>query len=229
MTRTALLSILGAAALATPVAAQTPPRDADLNALPPAARAAEEPTPTPAPQPPAERPQAAPSVAPAQAAAPPVTRTEAAPAAPASRDPAAAASPAPPPASAASPAPAAAPRALDRAEIAELPFSISLVEGMTLTAGRAAPGAQTWTARRDGRALLMIYAGPSSLFPIHDGQIVEAGGRMSVVIVENGRRRAVEHLYLNATDPRHLHVWIAAGEGADRDQAEALAHSVAPR
>ena len=62
-----------------------------------------------------------------------------------------------------------------------------------------------------------------------DAPVLLWAGAVSVVIVENGRRRAVEHLYLNATDPRHLHVWIAAGEGADRDQAEALAHSVAPR
>lgn len=206
--------------LASGAMAQTPPRDytADLNAMPSAAAAPAEPPaaqPAPAPQPAQQT----------QAEVPPLPAQEPRPAIPQPTTPAA--PPAPPPQTTVSAA--SAPRALTRAEIAELPFTIGLQEGMTLTAGRAAPGSQTWTARRDGRALLMIYAGPSSLFPIHDGQTIEAGGRTSIVVVENGRRRAVEHLYVRTVAPHQLHVWVAAAEGADRDQAEALAHSVAPR
>ncbi|MBX9575188.1 MAG: hypothetical protein K2X07_06075, partial [Caulobacteraceae bacterium] len=129
----------------------------------------------------------------------------------------------------AAPAPAAAPRALTRAEIEALPFTVSLPEGYVLTAGRPGPDFQVWTVRKGGLAQLMIYAGPSSQFPIHAGETVVAGGRSTIVVVEDGRRRALEHLFQQSTAPHHIHVWVASLDGADRDRAEAMAHGVSPR
>jgi hypothetical protein len=110
-----------------------------------------------------------------------------------------------------------------------LPFSVSLPPGYAITAGRPGPDFQVWTVRKGGVAQLMIYAGPASQFPIHDGQMVEAGGRTTVVVMEEGRRRALEHLFRQSTAPNHVHVWVASVDGPDRDQAEAIGHGVSPR
>jgi hypothetical protein len=75
----------------------------------------------------------------------------------------------------------------------------------------------------------MIYAGPSSQFPIYDGEMVRAGGRASVVVTEGGRRLAMEHLFQRATTPKEIHVWIASVSGADRDQAERIGQSIDAR
>jgi hypothetical protein len=110
-----------------------------------------------------------------------------------------------------------------------LPFTVTLPEGYALTAGRPGPDFQVWTVRKNGLAQLMIYAGPSAQFPIHDGEQVEVGSRTTVVVVEEGRRRALEHLFRQSTAPNHIHVWIASVDGADRDRAEAIGHGVSPR
>lgn len=235
-------------------AAQTEPardRTADLNALPPMQRPVEAPAPAPVeparppvqavqpPAPPQPRPAPAPvPTPPAAVAAPPrpvPAPVQSAPApVPTAPAPVRAASPAPSPAAAASPAPPpvvapAEPRALGRAELEALPFTLSLAAPYTVTAGRPGPDFQVWTVRKDGIAQLMIYAGPAAQFPIHDGQLVEAGGRTTVVVMEEGRRRALEHLFRQAGPPRQIHVWVASLDGEDRDRAEAMAHTVSPR
>lgn len=72
----------------------------------------------------------------------------------------------------------------------------------------------------------MIYAGPSSQFPIYDGEMVRAGGRASVVVTEGGRRLAMEHLFQRPTAPKEIHVWITSITGADRDLAERIGQSI---
>lgn len=95
-----------------------------------------------------------------------------------------------------------------------------------MTASPAGSDANVYAVRRGGRTLLMIYAGPSSQFPIFDGQIARAGGRSSVVVTEGGRRLAMEHLFQRATAPTEIHVWVASPDGADRDLAERIGQSV---
>lgn len=80
--------------------------------------------------------------------------------------------------------------------------------------------------RRGDAALVMIYTGPASQFPIYDGQILQAAGRASVVIAEGERRLALEHLFQRASAPQEIHVWVAAPDGADRDLGERIAQSV---
>lgn len=126
-------------------------------------------------------------------------------------------------------APAAAPpapAALNAAAIAALPFSIQLPAGLTITPARAGANASIYRVQRGDQTLLMIYAGPSSQFPIYDGETVRAGGRASVVVTEGSRRLAMEHLFQRAADPKEIHVWIASVEGADRDLAERIGQSI---
>lgn len=124
-------------------------------------------------------------------------------------------------------APAAtAPAALNAAAIAALPFSIQLPAGLTITPARAGANASIYRVQRGDQTLLMIYAGPSSQFPIYDGETIRAGGRASVVVTEGSRRLAMEHLFQRATDPKEIHVWIASVEGADRDLAERIGQSI---
>jgi len=124
------------------------------------------------------------------------------------------------------PAAAPAPAALNAAAIAALPFSIQLPTGLSITPARAGANASIYRVQRGDQTLLMIYAGPSSQFPIYDGETVRAGGRASVVVTEGSRRLAMEHLFQRAADPREIHVWIASVEGADRDLAERIGQSI---
>lgn len=124
------------------------------------------------------------------------------------------------------PAPAPAPAALNAAAIAALPFSIQLPAGLTITPARAGADASIYRVQRGDQTLLMIYAGPSSQFPIYDGETVRAGGRASIVVTEGSRRLAMEHLFQRAADPKEIHVWIASVEGADRDLAERIGQSI---
>ncbi len=128
--------------------------------------------------------------------------------------------------SATPPAAAPAPAALNAAAIAALPFSIQLPAGLTITPARAGANASIYRVQRGDQTLLMIYAGPSSQFPIYDGETVRAGGRVSIVVTEGSRRLAMEHLFQRAADPKEIHVWIASVEGADRDLAERIGQSV---
>lgn len=244
-----LASILLSAA---PVAAQAQSQSAEdltrrLNGGPPAAAQA-------APQAPAQASTGRAPAAPASNAAAPTPRSTPAPTAaptaattpvrrpsPASAPAAASATPrAVPPATAPSAAPAtAAPQtppaaapaavALNAAAVAGLPFRIELPSGVQLFEGRAAPNAKVWSVRKAGKTLAMIYAGPSSQFPIYDGEQVTAGGRVSVVVPEGTRRVAMEHLFQRPVAPTEIHVWVMSAEGADRDAAERIAQSVDPK
>ena len=138
------------------------------------------------------------------------------------------ATPAPAPSSPAAIAPAAS-GALAPAAVAALPFRIDLPQGFTVTRGRPGPDFDVYSVRRGERSFLMIYTGPSSQFPIYTGETVEAAGRISVVVAENGRRHAMEHLFQRGTAPREIHVWVSSLEGADAALAEQIAQSVDPR
>ena len=224
----------------------------DLNAGPPAPAAYLAPSPAPvasdAPAPGPRSERAAPAVRPAPAPetatlprptpAAPVTPGEAT--VPSPVPPATVPSPAPgspsPPAptgpgeTVATPAPApAAPPAvtvLDAAARAALPFSIDLPPGFEIVIGRPGPDFRIYTIRRGDRSFAMVYAGPASQFPIYSGQMVEAGGRASVVSTEDGVRHAQEHLFQRATAPREIHVWTMSLDGADRALAERIAQSL---
>lgn len=150
-------------------------------------------------------------------------------AAPAGPPPAVSPSAAPPPAappSAASPAARTPNAALGATAIAALPFTVDLSGGLSLTEGRPGPDFDVYSVKRGGKTLAMIYAGPASQFPIYDGQMIQAGGRTSIVITEDGRRLALEHLFQRQTAPREVHVWIASVEGEDRILAERVGQSV---
>ncbi|MBK1969585.1 MULTISPECIES: hypothetical protein [Brevundimonas] len=129
------------------------------------------------------------------------------------------------------PAPPSAPnpQGLSGAQQAALPFSVDLPPGFLLIEGRAAPGAHVYSARKAGKTYLMIYTGPSSQFPIYDGEQVTTGGRISVVVPEGARRIAMEHLFQRSAEPAEIHVWVMAQDGADRDEAERIAQTVDPK
>lgn len=115
---------------------------------------------------------------------------------------------------------------LDSAARAALPFAVDLPPGFEIVTGRPGPDFRIYTIRRGERSFVMVYAGPASQFPIYSGQMVEAGGRASVVSTENGVRHAQEHLFQRATAPREIHVWIMSLDGADRAMAEQIAQSL---
>ena len=207
-------------------AAQTPGADLtrDLNRVPPSAGSPQRPTPVPAPvQTPAQAPVTQAPVTQPPAQAPTAVRPQPSTPAPASPTPARPqASPTP-----AGPAPSSAsPALLTPADIAALPFTLDLPAGVGLSASRSGAEAAVYSVRRGAQVLVMIYAGPSSQFPIYDGQVVQTGGRASVVVTEGGRRLALEHLFQRATAPREIHVWVASPDGADRDLAERIGQSV---
>jgi len=144
-----------------------------------------------------------------------------------------AASPAPAPtvpleAVVATPPPPAAPAVtvLDSAARAALPFTADLPPGFEIVTGRPGPDFRIYTIRRGARSFVMVYAGPSSQFPIYSGQMVEAAGRASILATEDGVRHAVEHLFQRTVAPREIHVWTMSLDGADRDLAEQIAQSV---
>ena len=110
--------------------------------------------------------------------------------------------------------------------MAALPFTVDLTADLRIIEGRSGPDANVYSVKRGDRTLVMIYAGPASQFPIYDGQMVQTGGRASVVVTEDGRRLALEHLFQRATSPREIHVWVASADGADRALAERIGQSV---
>lgn len=168
--------------------------------------------PRPAPIP--VQPSPAPRTVPITPAPPPAARVE--PLAPPAAAPAA--EPAPPP------TPAVA--VLDAAARAALPFSVELPAGFQIVTGRPGPDFRIYTIRRGERSFVMVYVGPASQFPIYSGEMVEAGGRASVVVTEGGARHAVEHLFQRPEAPLEIHVWTMTLDGADRALAEQIAQSV---
>ena len=177
-------------------------------------------TAAPTPQPPAARPATA--TAPTIAATPPVARPAAAPAT--------APVPAPAPAPAvAEPPPPPPPTVLNAAAVAALPFRVELPAGVQITTGRPGPNFNIWSIRKGDQTLAMVYAGPASQFPIYDGQQAQAGGRTSIIVTEDNRRMALEHLFQRTTAPAEIHVWVASVDGADRILAEQIAQTVDPK
>lgn len=212
-----------------------------LNGSPPSVASGPAPVPTPAPAPTTRAAPATTSVpvaAPSRIAPTPITPSTA-PAtvtrpavsptvAPTSTTPVPAeAAVAPAPVPVASPPPA--PVVLDAPAIAALPFTLTLPAGFNITTGRPGPDFNVYTIRRGGQPFVMVYSGPASQFPIYSGEMVEAGGRASVVATEAGRRVALEHLFSRATAPREIHVWITSLDGADRLVAEQIGQSVDDR
>lgn len=115
---------------------------------------------------------------------------------------------------------------LDSAARAALPFTVTLPPGFEIVTGRPGPDFRIYTIRRGDQSFVMVYAGPASQFPIYSGQMIEAGGRASVVSTENGVRHAQEHLFQRPDAPREIHVWTMSLDGADRAMAEGIAQSV---
>ncbi len=221
---------VAALALATPAFAQSSGQSGganssfltrELNRAPPSTTA-------PAPGTVTSRPlsQPAPAVAPTIAA--PASANPA----PAAAGPASTSAPAvaPPPAVAATePPPPPPPTVLDAAAIAALPFHVDLPTGVRITTGRPGSNFNIWSIRKGDQTLAMVYAGPASQFPIYDGQMVQAAGRSSIVVTEDNRRLALEHLFQRTTAPLEIHVWVASVEGADRVLAEQIAQTVDPK
>lgn len=228
----ALVLLLAGAAqaqTAPPVTAPaTPDLTRDLNAGPPAPATYL----APAPAAPVQAPAPAParSATPASAAAPsPAPRPAAiAPAGVPAGVPAATVRPSEPVAApAAEPAPVApAVTVLDAAARAALPFTVVTPPGFEIVTGRPGPDFRIYTIRRGGKSFAMVYAGPASQFPIFSGQMVEAGGRASVISTEDGVRHALEHLFQRPNAPREIHVWTMSLDGADRAIAEQIAQSL---
>ena len=236
------------AAVASPVLAQTPPSSStgqnnsfltrELNRAPATGATAApgtvtsrplgQPAPaTTAPATTAPPPAARPATAPATSSAPPASR----PAPPSAATPAP--TPAPAPAAAATepppPPPPPPPTVLNAAAIAALPFRVDLPAGVQITTGRPGPNFNIWSIRKGEQTLAMIYAGPASQFPIYDGQQATVGGRTSIVVTEDNRRMALEHLFQRTTAPAEIHVWVASVDGADRILAEQIAQTVDPK
>ncbi|MFC7379003.1 hypothetical protein [Brevundimonas sp. GCM10030266] len=115
---------------------------------------------------------------------------------------------------------------LDAAARAALPFTAELPSGFQIVTGRPGPDFRIYTIRRGEQSFVMVYVGPASQFPIYSGEQVEAGGRTSVVVTENGQRRALEHLFQRTDAPREVHIWTMSLDGADRALAERIAQSV---
>ncbi|KQY75525.1 hypothetical protein ASD25_13430 [Brevundimonas sp. Root1423] len=132
------------------------------------------------------------------------------------------ATPAPPP-----PPPAVSTLSvLDASARAALPFTVTLPAGFEIVTGRPGPDFRIYTIRRGEQSFVMVYTGPASQFPIYSGQMIEAGGRASVVSTEDGVRHAQEHLFQRPEAPREIHVWTMSLDGADRAMAESIAQSV---
>jgi hypothetical protein len=115
---------------------------------------------------------------------------------------------------------------LDAAARAALPFTADLPAGFEIVTGRPGPDFRIYTIRRGERSFVMVYAGPASQFPIYSGQMLEVGGRASIVATEDGVRHAMEHLFQRPDAPREIHVWTMSLDGADRALAEQIAQSV---
>lgn len=193
----------------------------DLNSAPPSAVRSPAPATTPSPATPSSPSVARPAV-PGPVVAPPQPPTQQP--STTQRAPASSSVPASAPS-----AQVGSPRGLDASAVAALPFRLELPSELVLTQSRAGADAQIYAVRRGQTPLVMIYAGPASQFPIYDGQVVQAGGRASVVVSEGARRLALEHLFRRSSSPEEIHVWVAAADGADRDLGERIAQSVDAR
>lgn len=115
---------------------------------------------------------------------------------------------------------------LNASAVAALPFRVELPQGFRITTSRPGPDFNVYTIRRGDQSFVMIYVGPSSQFPIYDGDMVQAGGRTSIVVNEGGQRHAMEHLFQRSNAPKEIHVWVSSLDGADEALGERIAQSV---
>lgn len=186
---------------------------------------------TPAPTPTRAPPSASAPAARASTTAPPTTSPTRTAPAPATTGTATrpAAPPATTPAAVPTSPPPAAPTVLNAAAVAALPFTVDLPSTFQITTGRPGPDFNVYAIRKGGRSFVTVYVGPSSQFPIYTGEAVELSGRSSIVVVDDGRRRAVEHLFRRDNPAQEIHGWVASLEGADAAQAEQIAQSISPR
>ena len=185
--------------------------------------------------PPSARPPAAPVARPVQmpvprpnaATAPTPRNAPSAQARPATAPEPEAASQTPPPArNVRQPAPALP---LSAAAIAELPFRIDL-RGTQIISRQAGPDATIYTVRQRDTPLLMIYAGPQSEFPIFYGEQAVVGDRVTIVLSQDNRRIAAEHLFRREGKvPADIHVWLLATEGEGAALAEQIGQTIDPR
>jgi len=156
--------------------------------------------------------------------------------------PAAQARPAPEPAPAAAarapaPAPAArrveaevsGPAPLSAQAISALPFRLDL-NGAEIIERSAGPAAKVYSVRQGEAYLLMIYAGPQSQYPVYDGEQASVAGRVTTIVLQDGKRVAAEHLFRREdSSPADIHVWLMVTDGPQAALAERIGQSVDPR
>jgi hypothetical protein len=112
---------------------------------------------------------------------------------------------------------------------ADLAFRVDVPEPFDLVERPSGPDFDIYQVSRGDTPFVGIYVGCCSLFPIYDGRQIEAAGRISILINENGANRAVEHLFVRESDGRQIHVWLHSVTGEDRALAERIAQTVDPR
>lgn len=112
---------------------------------------------------------------------------------------------------------------------AGLVFTVDVPPSFDLVERPSGPDFDVYQVSRGDTPFVGIYVGCCSPFPIYDGRQVEASGRFSILINEDGANRAVEHLFTRESDGRQIHVWLHSVTGDDRALAERIAQTVDPR
>jgi hypothetical protein len=112
---------------------------------------------------------------------------------------------------------------------AGLAFRVDVPPSFDLVERPSGPDFDVYQVSRGDTPFVGIYVGCCSPFPIYDGRQVEASGRYSILINEDGANRAVEHLFTRESDGRQIHVWLHSVTGEDRALAERIAQTVDPR
>lgn len=112
---------------------------------------------------------------------------------------------------------------------AGLAFRVDVPEAFDLVERPSGPDFDVYQVSRGDTPFVGIYVGCCSPFPIYDGRQIEAAGRFSILINEDGANRAVEHLFTRESDGRQIHVWLHSVTGEDRALAERIAQTVDPR
>ena len=112
---------------------------------------------------------------------------------------------------------------------AGLAFRVDVPPAFDLVERPSGPNFDVYQVSRGDVPFVGIYVGCCSPFPIYDGRRVEAAGRLSILVQEDGANRAVEHLFVRESDGRQIHVWLHSVTGEDRAIAERIAQTVDPR
>lgn len=133
------------------------------------------------------------------------------------------------PVPAATPEPAPPPALEILSSQAGLAFRVEVPAAFDLVERPSGPDFDVYQVSRGDTPFVGIYVGCCSPFPIYDGRQIEASGRFSILINEDGTNRAVEHLFTRESDGRQIHVWLHSVTGEDRAVAERIAQTVDPR